>query len=473
MHETSAGLAQSAGDAKASRHIPGPRGLELVAALRALSRAPHEFLLQLAMRYGPVVCMPFPRDTVIVVSDPHAIQYIFHNNYANYSKQTRRWQSFAQVIGKEGLFTTDGDAWRRQRQRVQPAFHQDRLAHFERVVASETHGMLGCWRRLAADGTPVAVNREMLRLSLLTIVKAMFGADIRAIVDPALKAFAQAHVFINPVSLVNLIQPPLPIRRILAPGFRGFEEAIRLLDDVIRRIVAERRTQGMDTGDLLSMLLASRDEEAGDAMSESQVRDEVMTMFMAGHETVAIALTWTCYLLSRYPAARRELQAELATVLSGRVPTLDDIPRLPFTRMVLEESMRLYPPAWGLDRHAEHEDVVGGYEIPAGASMAISSYVVHRLPAYWRNPEGFDPSRFAPANSAGRPQYAYFPFGGGPRRCIGMRFAMAQMQLVLAMVLQQFELDLVPGPPIPPRPIVNFSPSRDVMMHLRLRPEAS
>ena len=197
---------------------------------------------------------------------------------------------------------------------------------------------------------------------------------------------------------MNLLHPPLPIRRILAPGFRGFEEALRLLDGVIRRLVSERLKAGVDTGDLLSMLLASRDEEAGDAMSENQVRDEVMTMFMAGHETVAIALTWTCYLLSRYPATRRELQAELATALSGRGPTLADLPNLPLTRMVLEESMRLYPPAWGIDRRAEHSDVVGGYEIPAGAAIAISPYVVHHLPAYWNNPEGFDPSRFAPAN---------------------------------------------------------------------------
>ena len=472
MVESSVRIARSGHSGpRATVDIPGPRGLELVTALRALSRAAHEFLLDLALRYGPVVCMPFPGETVVLVSDPDAIQYIFHHNYSNYSKQTDRWQSFAQIIGKEGLFTTDGDAWRRQRQRVQPAFHQERLAHFERVVAAETSDMLGRWRQLAADDTPVALNREMLRLSLLTIVKAMFGTDIRGIVDPALKAFAQAHIFINPTSLVNLLHPPLPIRRILAPGFRGFEEALRLLDGVIRRLVSERLKAGVDTGDLLSMLLASRDEEAGDAMSENQVRDEVMTMFMAGHETVAIALTWTCYLLSRYPATRRELQAELATALSGRGPTLADLPNLPLTRMVLEESMRLYPPAWGIDRRAEHSDVVGGYEIPAGAAIAISPYVVHHLPAYWNNPEGFDPSRFAPANSAGRPQYAYFPFGGGPRRCIGMRFAMAQMQLVLAAVLQQFELDLLPGPPISPRPILNFSPSRDVMMHLRLRPE--
>ena len=393
-------------------------------------------------------------------------------NPHNYLKQTARFRALAEIMG-EGLFTTDGDVWRRQRQRAQPAFHQDRLAHFERVVASETDKMLLQWRDRAANGRPFALNQELLSMSLLTIVKAMFGTDIGAVAQPAVAAFAQSHVFINPVSLVNLLDPPRAIRRILAPGFAAFERSLRLLHGVIDQIIRERTREPIDTGDLLSMLIAGKDDESGNAMTERQVRDEVMTMFMAGHETVAIALTWTLYLLSHHPTTRRELTDEIDHLLAGRTPTIEDLPRLPFTRMVLEESMRLYPPGWGIDRLLAQNDMLGGYKIPAGTTIGISMYVVHRLPAYWTNPEGFDPHRFSPEASAGRPQYAYFPFGGGARRCIGMRFAMVQMQLVLAMIVQQFDVDLVPGPPVPPRPRLNFAPSRDVLVNLRLRTAAA
>ena len=449
------------------RKIPGPRGKELVGALRGLVNRPHEFLLELALRYGGVVCMPFPLETVIVVSDTDAIQHIFHQNHANYTKQTARFRSLAEIMGY-GLFTTDGDVWRRQRQRVQPAFHHDRLAHFERVTAGEMAETAARWRQLAAAGAPVALNRELLRLSLPIIVKAMFGADIRGVVDPAVRAFQQAHTFINPTSLVNLIDPPRAMKR-LAPGFRTFERSLTLLHGVIQQIVDERQRSGHDSGDLLSMLIAGRDEELGQSMTASEVRDEIMTMFMAGHETVALGLTWSLYLLSIHPTIRRQLQDEVATVLAGRDPTFADLPRLNLTRMVIDEAMRLYPPGWAIDRRSLGSDVLAGYTIPAGATIAISMYVVHRLPRYWSNPEGFDPWRFSPERSAGRPQYAYFPFGGGPRRCIGMRFALAQMQFLLAAIIQGFDVDLVPGPAIPPQARLNFSPSRDVMVMLTTR----
>ena len=448
--------------------IPGPRGKALVSATKALVQRPHDFLLELALQYGGIVCMPFPLETVIIVTDADAIQHIFHKNHANYSKQTARFRSLAEIMGY-GLFTTDGDVWRRQRQRVQPAFHHDRLAHFEEVAMAETVETLASWRQLAATGAPIALNRELLRLTLLIIVKAMFGANIRGVLEPAVEAFEQAHTFINPVSLVNLLDPPRSVKRWVAPGFRGFEEALGVLHGVIQRIVDERQREGVDRGDLLSMLIAGRDEEAGDAMTAPQVQDEIMTMFMAGHETVALGLTWSVYLLSTHPTIRRQLQDELSTVLGGRDPQFADLADLHLTRMVIDEAMRLYPPGWAIDRLALGSDVLGGYTIPAGATVGIPMYAVHRLPRYWPNPEGFDPWRFTPERSAGRPQYAYFPFGGGPRRCIGMRFALVQMQLLLAAIVQQFDLDLVPGPPIKPRARLNFSPSRNVMMTLHPR----
>ena len=450
------------------RSIPGPRGKELVSALRALVERPPDFLLELALRYGGIVCMPFPLETVIVVTDADAIQHIFHQNHANYTKQTARFRSLAEIMGY-GLFTTDGDVWRRQRQRVQPAFHHDRLAHFEQVAIAEMADTVVSWRQLAAAGAPVAVNRELLRLTLRIIVKAMFGADIRGVLDPAIDAFDRAHTFINPVSFVNLVDPPRAVKRWVAPGFRTFEHSLGILHGVIQQIVDERQRDGVDRGDLLSMLIASRDEEAGDAMTGPQVRDEIMTMFMAGHETVALGLTWSLYLLSKHPTIRRQLQEEVSAVLAGRDPSFADLPHLQLTRMVIDEAMRLYPPGWAIDRQSLGPDVLGGYTIPARATVAIPMYAVHRLPRYWSNPEGFDPWRFSPERTAGRPQYAYFPFGGGPRRCIGMRFALVQMQLLLAAIVQHFDVDLVPGPAIPPRARLNFSPSRNVMVTLQAR----
>jgi cytochrome P450 len=334
---------------------------------------------------------------------------------------------------------------------------------------AQANDTLASWRKVAAAGAPIALNRELLRLTLLIIVKAMFGANIRGVAEPAVEAFQQAHTFINPMSLVNLLDPPRAVKRWVAPGFRRFEEALRVLHGVIEPIVAERQREGIDRGDLLSMLIASRDEETGDAMTAPQVQDEIMTMFMAGHETVALALTWSLYLLSTHPSVRRQLHDELREVLGGRDPQLADLAHLHLTRMVIDEAMRLYPPAWGVDRLALRSDVLGGYTIPAGASIGIPMYAVHRLPRYWENPEGFDPWRFSPERSAGRPQYAYFPFGGGPRRCIGMRFALVQIQLLLAAIVQHFDVDLVPGPPIAPWARLNLSPSRNVMVTLRAR----
>ncbi len=445
------------------REAPGPRGKELYGTLLHLKNRPVETLLDLALRYGPVVSMPFFRDPVVLVSSPEAIQYLLHQNYRNYQKTTERWKVFRELIGN-GLLASDGDLWRRQRQRIQPAFHQERLALFESLLHAATTDVIGEWRRSARENKPIGLFREFLRLSLRIITEAMFGRDVREFEETALRAFAAAHVYINPMSLINLLELPVAVRRLLLPRFRQFETAFRQLDQIVNRMIAERRASGEDTGDFLSMLLKGRDEEQGETMNEAQVRDEVMGSFMAGHETTAVGLTWAFYLLSKNPVARRQLQAELSSVLGGRFPKMQDLPSLRFNRMVIDESMRIYPPAWGFDRKSLADDELGGYRIPAGSTVAICTYVMHHHPAYWENPEGFDPMRFSEERSAGRPEYSYLPFGGGPRRCIGNRFAMIQMQLILAAVTQNFELDLVPGAPIDVHPTVNLQPDRNFLM---------
>lgn len=449
----------------AKSEIPGLRGTELVDAFFQLRSRPLEFLLDLATRYGPVVSMPFIKDPVILISSPEAIQYLLHQNHRNYRKRTERWKVFRQLVGK-GLLTSDGDLWRRQRQRIQPAFHQSRIARFEAVIAEETSNLLTRWRRFASDGNPIGVFGEMLRLSMNIITRAMFGRDSGSFADKAMRAFAEAHNYINPMSLINLLLIPASVRRVLLPQFRGYEKAFRELDEIVERIVAERRRSEEDRDDFLSMLLTGRDEEHGEIMSPAQLRDEIITVFLAGHETTAICLTWTLYLLSKYPEARRELREEVNRVLEDRFPTMKDLPNLKLNEMVIKESLRLYPPAWGFDRKAVEDDELGGYRVPAGSTVAICSYVMHHHPSYWDNPEGFDPWRFTEEHSSGRPEYVYLPFGGGPRRCIGYRFALVEVQIVLAAIIQKFDVDLLPGPPIRTRPLVNLQPDRNFLMNL-------
>jgi cytochrome P450 len=249
------------------------------------------------------------------------------------------------------------------------------------------------------------------------------------------------------------------------PTNRRFLWARETLDRIIYGLIAERRRSDEDTGDLLSMFLAIRDE-TGRQLTNVQLRDEIMTLFVAGHETVSTALTWVWYLLSTHPDAAARLRAEVDGVLGGRTPTVPDLPRLEYLGRVIKEALRLYPPLWNIPRMPRVDDAIGGYRIPAGSFLLLSSYVTHHNPAFWENPEGFDPERFTKENSAGRPRYAYFPFSGGPRGCIGFPFANMEMQLVVAMVTQRYRLDLVPGHPVVLSPDISLRSKYGMLMTL-------
>jgi len=252
------------------------------------------------------------------------------------------------------------------------------------------------------------------------------------------------------------------------PANRRFVKARATLDEIVYRLIAERRRTKTDNVDLLSMLMDAVDVgETGESMNDKQVHDEVMTFIFGGHETVSSGLTWTFYLLSKHPIVARRVRDELSRVLRGRTPTVEDIPHLPYLTMVIEESMRLYPPVWLISRTPNEDDEIGGYLIPAGSMVLVSKYVVHRHPAFWENPDGFDPERFTPERVAARPRHAYFPFSAGPRKCIGDGFGVMEMQLVLVTVLQQYQLDLVPGFPIVPQPGITLRQKYGLPMFLR------
>jgi cytochrome P450 len=340
---------------------------------------------------------------------------------------------------------------------VQPAFHRQRVAAHGVVTAEHAARARQRWQ----DGETLDIAQEMMRLTLTIVGKTLFDADVErgaSEIGAALTKIMEGWP--------RLMSPFYQVlNRLPLPGNRRAREGQEFLDATILRMINERRASGEDRGDLLSMLLLAQDEEGdGSGMTDKQVRDESLTLFLAGHETTANALTWTWYLLSQHPAVETKLHAEIDAVLVGRLPTADDVPQLPYTRMVLAEAMRLYPPAWVIGRRALDNYEIPPYQIPANSLLLLSPYVMHRDPRYYVNPDVFDPQRWTPEAQAQRPKYAYFPFGGGPRQCIGEAFAWMEGVLLIATLAQRWRLRLVPGHPVVPQPLITLRAKHGMRM---------
>lgn len=420
------------------------------------------FYTRVALDYGEVVHLqagPFP---MYQLNHPDHIQYVLQDNNRNYDKNNFGNDLLRAPLGN-GLLTSDGDFWRRQRRLMQPAFHRQRIMALGEMMTAATAQMLERWRPYAQNGQALDLPHEMMHLTLSIISQALFTRETGRDAETVSRA---ATILVEHLGwkFVTLFPPPdwAPTPRNLR-----YRRAMRELDEIVYRIIGERRQHPTEANDLLALLLETRDEDTGEGMTDKQLRDEVMTMYLAGHETTAVALAWTFYLLSKHPAVERQLRAEVTQTLKGRTPTMADLPSLPYTRMVLDESMRLYPPAWAVSRRNIQADEIGGYHIPANSFVFFSPYVMHRHPQYWDNPEGFDPERFAPENEKSRPRYAYFPFGGGPRQCIGNIFALAEAQLILTQIVQSYHLSLVPGQPIEPAPLVTLRPRDGLQMMVK------
>jgi cytochrome P450 len=418
---------------------------------------PLRFLVETARAYGPVARIRLPRAEAYLVSQPNGIKRILQDNSDNYGRQTYSFQVLRATLG-DGLLTTDGDFWRRQRRIAQPAFHKQRLAAFAGAMTEAADELVQRWRPLAGRGEILDVVPELLRLTLQILGRSLFGQDLSR--AAATVGRSLTVVLRHTITTINSLFP-MP-EAVPTPANRRFKAALRELDAVVFETIQQRRHDGIHRNDLLSMLIETRDAETGEGMTDRQLRDEVMTLMLAGHETTAMALSWTLSLLSRHPSVRRTLEEELGRVLGGRAATLDDLPSLPYNRRVLEEGMRLYPPAWAVTRSVVADDEVDGFFIPAGSMAIVSPYVTHRDPSLWPNPEGFDPDRFA----GDPPRYAYYPFGGGPHLCIGAGFAMMEAQIVLATLAQHFHLDLVPNHPLDPEPMVTLRPRHGIKMSL-------
>ena len=443
------------------RVAPGPRANLLLGSLPEYQRDPLNLFMNAALRYGDIVRLRIGPRAVHLITSPDYIKYVLQENNRNYHKSAS-YEKTKPLLG-QGLLTSEDDFWRRQRKLSQPAFHRQRIGAFATTMTDATNEMLDRWQAAVERAQPMDIAKEMMRLTLTIVGQTLFSTDVSDEADSVGRALTIAleHTTHRMQAIFDLGE------RLPTPENRRFHEAIKTLDKIVFGMIEERRRSGVDHGDLLSMLLQARDEETGESMSDKQLRDEAMTIFLAGHETTANALAWSWYLLSKHPDVARRLRAELDETLGGRVPTVQDLPNLRYTTMVIEEAMRLYPPAWAIGRNTIGEDEIGGYHIPADSIVAISSYVTHRLPTYWDNPEGFDPERFTPERSEGRPRFAYFPFGGGPRICIGNNFAMMEMQLVLATIAQRYRLDLTPGQVIEPEPMVTLRPRNGIQMTVR------
>jgi cytochrome P450 len=450
--------AATADDAKpSSRRAPGPKGNLITGVLTELRSAKLKTLINLVQTYGDVVRMPVVIDMYLVTHPDH-VKYVMQDNHPNYTKGFNyvRMEPF---LGK-GLLTSEGEEHLRNRRLAQPAFHRQRIAGFADLMAGHTARMLAGWE----PGAKLDVHHEMMKLTLAVVGDALFSTDISQSAEEVGRALSDVLEITNH-RFESIFVPP---KFFPTPMNLRFNRSLDVLDTLVNGLISARRKNPEVKNDLLAMLMEARTEDGKDGMSDRQLRDEVMTMVLAGHETTANALTWAFYLLSTHPEVERRLATEVAQ-LEGRAPTLADLPKLPYTKQVMEETMRLYPPAWAVGRQTIEDDEIGGYRIPKKTDVMLFPFMTHRDPRFWDNPEGFDPDRFLPENAAKRHKFAFFPFAAGPRMCIGSAFAMMEMQLVLAMVVQRFRVDLVPGQVVIPEPRVTLRPKDGLKVSLKNR----
>lgn len=412
-------------------------------------------------KYGDTYDLHVDNQHIFVTRDPELLRQALVEDPDKYDKdavyKNPDW-GLAFFIGN-GLLTSDGEFWRRQRKLIQPSFHARHIESYAETMVDYAERTADEWR----GATEVDVDDAMMKLTLAIVSKTIFGKDVSgdaAQIGDAITVLQ--HTAGNPPMLPQWL--PTPHKRRKAT-------ALRQLDAITYRLIAERRADTSEHGDLLSLLMNARDED-GEGMSDKQVRDEAITIMLAGHETTANALNWTWMLLAQNPQVEARLHAELDSVLGGRRPTLADLKQLPYTEMVIKESMRLYPPAYGFSRVANQTTRLGDYDVPKGTILNLFTYGTHRDAKLWPDPERFEPERFSAENEKQIPRYAYLPFGGGPRVCVGNSFAMMEARLLLATLAQRYQLRLAPGQTVNTEPLITLRPKDGLRMRVEPRQPA-
>lgn len=461
MNQSAAQLTTT-NEATTKSRAPGPKGLPWLGSVLPAWKDPVSLFMQSRKDFGDVVRFKFGPYDYYLVNDPDVIRHVLVDGAKTYTK-SRNYLGLKLVLG-DGLLTSEGDFWRRQRKLAQPAFHRESMEEFAHQMSYATRAMLTRWEAEDAKGDAGSSSdafcalAEMMRLTFRIVGLTLFSTDVDAEAQEVGQAMTVAmhHADDWAEALWNFpawVPTPKNVR---------FKSAMKTLDSVVYRIIESRRADPTQKKDLLGMLMAAVDESGEGGMTDKQLRDEVITLVLAGHETTANLLAWTFYLLSSRPEITARIREEAKAVLGDRDPALADVPRLAYTKMVLEEVLRLYPPAWAFERQSTTTDKLGAFDIAKGSIVGVSPYVLHRHPKFWENPEEFDPTRFSAEKSAARSRYSYLPFGGGPRMCIGNAFAMMEAQIILAMVARDYVLTKEPTHPVELDPRITLRPRHGI-----------
>lgn len=436
-------------------------GNPIFGSIHLFAKDPLKFFIDYQYQYDGIFRVKSPSylEQIVVVSKPDYVKHILQDNNKNYHK------SFGYTIMKlllgNGLLTSEGDFWRRQRRLAQPAFHRDRLAAFVKIMTDAGSTLLQKWDTLP-DGTTINLSTAMMQVTVDIVCKAMFSADVEDAVAVVNKEFNVANE-----KLIKRITSHIKIPLWLpTPGNIREKNSYKAIRGVVEKIIDKRRQSTEHYDDLLAMLMEAKDEDTGEMMSNEQILDEVVTIFLAGHETTAVALTWLFHCLEENPEVESKLLDEAKNILQGNTPQLDDLRALEYTRMVIDETMRLYPPAWVIGRHSLGDDEIDGYHIPKGLNTLIPVYAIHRDKRYWDEPEKFIPERFSKEKTKSYHKFLYFPFGGGPRLCIGNNFALMEMQLIVPMIVQHYKLRKPKGFQFKQDPLITMRPEPEMQMQI-------
>lgn len=433
-----------------AKPLPKVPGNKIIGSVYNLMKDPVGFLEVNMEKYDGAYRVGSIFKKVAIIDKPEYVKYILQDNNKNYTKSFG-YEVLSLLLGN-GLLTSEGDFWRKQRRLAQPAFHRDKLALLVDTMVDCTNDLIQELDTVA--GQEVNLAKEMMSVTLNIVAKAMFSSDIKDMV----KVVGHEIDIANELAVKKINNPIQLPMWVPTPGHIKEQKSIKVLDDIIMGIIEERRASTEKHDDLLQMLMDVKDEDTGEQMSDRQLRDECMTIFLAGHETTALALSWGWYLLDQNPEEREKLFTEVDTVLQGRTPQLADLPNLPYTKLLVDEILRIYPPAWVIGRRPIEDDVVGGHTIEAGTNILMPVYHIHHNKEIWGDPNVFRPERFSKEEMKDKHRYAYFPFGGGPRLCIGNNFALMEMQLVIAMLAQHYKFDLRKGYKAELDPLITLRP---------------
>ena len=443
-------------------NLPGPTPTQLLADLKFIRDHPHEYLLRCAQEYGDVVQFAVPGNKAFFINHPDLIQHVLQLNHHNYDKQTFQYNALAKITGQGLLTNSDSKDWLAKRRISQPAFSKKSLQGIVPIVVSSIKAMLKTWEPYTGHGRSLDIDREMMKVSLDVVSKTLFGADLSEQAFLLTGAVMDAlDYLIYQTRTLGMVPGWLPIKQ----NYR-FKQSLHRIEAVVNTLI-DQRSFDHPGDDFLGMLIGARDENGNPVLSRKEIRDEVVTLLIAGHETVASSLTWSWYLLANNPGICKKIRQEAVMVSGCDDPDYAGFEKLIYTQQVVNESLRLYPPAWLITRRALGEDRLAGYLIPKNGLIIISPYTIHRHPGLWEDPDVFDPDRFAELESNKHHRFSFIPFGGGPRLCIGNRFAMIEAVLILAIITKDYNLDLPAAESINVEALVTMRPKGGLPMLVR------